>query len=125
MDKLSNVLPSRNRVTDVDVTESQPARPGAPSNGRPMGITPMQRHTSALDIVDQNKINDKNIENVKKASDDFFKNQKDLNQSLKKESSFLEGTQNEDSLQLSRAILSSPDNGNGLKAHENESANRL
>lgn len=37
MDKISNILPPSNRVRAQDISESQPARPGAPGFGRIQG----------------------------------------------------------------------------------------
>ncbi len=37
MDKLSGILPASARTQVADVSVSQPARPGAPALGRPMG----------------------------------------------------------------------------------------
>ena len=41
MEKISRILPANARTQSVDVSKSQPVRPGAPSWGRPMGrVTP-------------------------------------------------------------------------------------
>lgn len=37
VDKISRILPASARVVMADVAEAQPARPGAPDLGRPMG----------------------------------------------------------------------------------------
>lgn len=37
MEKISRILPSSARVVAADVADAQPARPGAPAFGRPMG----------------------------------------------------------------------------------------
>jgi hypothetical protein len=37
MEKISGILPSSSRIKSVDLTDSPPARPGAPANGRKVG----------------------------------------------------------------------------------------
>ncbi|HWU44456.1 MAG TPA: hypothetical protein VN132_13490, partial [Bdellovibrio sp.] len=37
MDKISGIIPASPRTQVADVATSQPARPGAPMTGRPMG----------------------------------------------------------------------------------------
>lgn len=37
MEKISRILPSNARTRSAEVAKSQPARPGAPAFGRPMG----------------------------------------------------------------------------------------
>ncbi len=37
MDKISRILPASARVVAADIADAQPARPGAPDFGRPMG----------------------------------------------------------------------------------------
>jgi hypothetical protein len=43
MEKLSSILPSNARTKSVEIDESHPARPGAPSFGRTVGSTSSQR----------------------------------------------------------------------------------
>ena len=38
MEKLSGILPTNNRISNVDLANGPAIRPGAPSFGRPMGI---------------------------------------------------------------------------------------
>ncbi|MFZ4404386.1 MAG: hypothetical protein ACOYOK_09825 [Pseudobdellovibrionaceae bacterium] len=52
MDKLSLILPNNPRVKNVDTSRSQPVRPGAPTFGRPEGITSSQR-VKWSDIAEQ------------------------------------------------------------------------
>lgn len=48
MEKISRILPANARTQSVDVSKSQPVRPGAPAWGRPMGrVTPK----TALEIA--------------------------------------------------------------------------
>lgn len=59
MDKISGIIPSNARTRSVDVSSSQPVRPGAPTYGRPTGrvtqamtVAPEDRFTvSATDAI--------------------------------------------------------------------------
>lgn len=63
MEKISGIIPSSARTRSVDVSSSQPVRPGAPTWGRPTGrvtpaqtITPEDRVTmSATDALENTK----------------------------------------------------------------------
>ena len=56
MEKISRILPANARTQSVDVSKSQPVRPGAPSWGRPMGrVTKMEiaPQATAAEIEDK------------------------------------------------------------------------
>lgn len=54
MEKLSSILPSNARIRSVDTKDSKPARPGAPSFGRPQGTLSVQdRFSVSREAVDR------------------------------------------------------------------------
>ncbi len=54
MEKLSSILPSNARIRSVDTKDSKPARPGAPSFGRPAGdVSVRDRFTVSKEAVDR------------------------------------------------------------------------
>lgn len=64
MDKISGILPSSYRTRKVDVSQSQPVRPGAPAWGRPVGRTTqaLPIPTEVHDRVDTNLTRSPNTE---------------------------------------------------------------
>ncbi len=53
MEKISSIIPTNHRVKSVDMEDSQPVRPGAPSFGRPVGTTSSYREQVRNHLAEQ------------------------------------------------------------------------
>lgn len=80
MEKISGILPASSRVTSVDLKSSGAARSGAPSYGRPVGLSSAARREMAAEVKAQNlhqaqmqkRSMDPQTEIVQKMADNFF-----------------------------------------------------
>lgn len=57
MEKISKILPSSRRFENVDLSNSQPVRPGAPSFGRPVGRMVKSSLTAVDELMQNSKLN--------------------------------------------------------------------
>ena len=51
MDKISSIIPANGRTRTVDVSRSQPVRPGAPTNGRPVGRSKISSGAAESEVL--------------------------------------------------------------------------
>jgi hypothetical protein len=83
LQKISGILPTSNRIKQVDMSDTLPLRPGVPSFGRPMGVSRGKQNQTVIvfeknqpQIKEQNKILPLNQEQkaqiVKDISQSFF-----------------------------------------------------
>lgn len=85
MNKISGILPSSPRIQTVDLKEGPSVRPGAPSFGRPIGISNVQRNSiirsahAAInehrDLMEQRSLSQVQADKAKELSESFFKRQ--------------------------------------------------
>lgn len=82
MDKISGIVPAGRRFRNVDVSRSQPVRPGAPSFGRPIGrasqadsfsadVTAMSAPMDRVNISDDAKVQSSEMPGLKENIESF------------------------------------------------------